>query len=218
MISFCRSQKTRWEEKSVGEWPLTVRLSVASVHVQNRKTNCNSINYSIPPTYSIQSPKGQFNNHVLIDLKMKSVCRTTLFPTWTLSPDSYRLDNYYCTTENDNNYKILSDSEIQTHPLIPARKQDQVLINKMRAGAISRLMDFTVPADHSVKIIESEKIEKYSDVARELNRQWKVGSGDYNCSWCEWNGPQRIWKGIVTVGNQRNPPVKAHQQTLIRKT
>ena len=31
-------------------------------------------------------------------------------------------------------------------------------------------MDFTIPVDYRVKLIESEKIDKYLDLARELKR------------------------------------------------
>ena len=35
-------------------------------------------------------------------------------------------------------------------------------------------MDFAVPADHIVKLKESEKKDKYLDLARELKKQWNV--------------------------------------------
>ena len=30
-----------------------------------------------------------------------------------------------------------------------------------------------------------------------------AGNGDTNCSWCSWNGPQKIREVIGTVGNRR---------------
>ena len=35
-------------------------------------------------------------------------------------------------------------------------------------------MDFALPADHKVKLKESEKKNKYLDLARELNKQWNM--------------------------------------------
>ena len=66
-------------------------------------------------------------------------------------------------------------------------------------------MDFAVPTDHRVKIKESEKIDKYSDIAWELKnkKQNKTkqqnktvqyeSDGDTNCNWCTWC----YWGGIL---------------------
>ena len=35
-------------------------------------------------------------------------------------------------------------------------------------------MDFAVPADHSVKLKENEKRDKYLDLPRELNKLWNM--------------------------------------------
>ena len=35
-------------------------------------------------------------------------------------------------------------------------------------------VDFAVPADHRVKIKEGEKIDKYLDLARELEKLWNM--------------------------------------------
>ena len=35
-------------------------------------------------------------------------------------------------------------------------------------------MDFAVQMDHTVKMKESKKIDKYLDLARELKKQWNV--------------------------------------------
>ena len=35
-------------------------------------------------------------------------------------------------------------------------------------------MDFAIPADHKVKVKESEKKDKYLDLARELKKRWNV--------------------------------------------
>ena len=56
--------------------------------------------------------------------------------------------------ENKTN-KILWDFVIQVDHLIPARIPDLVIINQQKR--ICCLVDFDVPADHYVKIKESEK-------------------------------------------------------------
>ena len=37
-----------------------------------------------------------------------------------------------------------------------------------------QLVDFSVPADHRIRIKESEKIEKYLDLARELKKLYNA--------------------------------------------
>ena len=41
---------------------------------------------------------------------------------------------------------------------------------------------------------ESEKMGKYFDLARRLKSMEYIGDGDINCSWCVWNGSQRLEK------------------------
>ena len=42
------------------------------------------------------------------------------------------------------------------------------------------------------------------DLVRELKESVEHEcDGDTNCSWCVWNGPQRIGEGIGTVQNQK---------------
>ena len=72
--------------------------------------------------------------------------------------------------ENET-HKILRDFEIKTDHLIPARRPELVLIGKKKTCL---LVDFAVPADHRVKIKESEKINKYIDLARELRKLWNM--------------------------------------------
>ena len=67
--------------------------------------------------------------------------------------------------ENET-HKILIDFEIQTDHLIPARRQDLVLINIKKRNCC--LVDFAVPADHRLKLKEREKRDKY--LAREVKK------------------------------------------------
>ena len=74
--------------------------------------------------------------------------------------------------ENDT-HKLLWDFNIQTDHLIPARRPDLIIINKKMR--ICKIVDFAVLADHRIIMKESEKKDKYLDLARELkNLNMKV--------------------------------------------
>ena len=85
--------------------------------------------------------------------------------------------NKWCThnpesiLENEM-HKLRWDFEIQTDHLISARRSDLVIIIKRRTCWI---VDFAVPADHRIKLKESEKKDNYPDLARELEKkQWNM--------------------------------------------
>ena len=69
-------------------------------------------------------------------------------------------------------HKLLRDFEIQTDHLISARRPDPILVNKKERTC--RIVDFTVPVDHSLKLKESEKRDKYLDLPRELKKLWNM--------------------------------------------
>ena len=71
--------------------------------------------------------------------------------------------------KNDT-YKLLWDFDIQTDHLISARIPDLTIINKKKKRKICKVVDFAVPADHRIKQKESEKRDKYLDLARELKK------------------------------------------------
>ena len=70
-------------------------------------------------------------------------------------------------------YNPVSVLENDTHKLqwdypISARRPDLIKINKKeRTG---KIVDFTVLADHRIKLKQSEKKDKYFDLARELKK------------------------------------------------
>ena len=48
-----------------------------------------------------------------------------------------------------------------------------------------RIVNFAIPADHRVKLKESEKRDKYLDLERELKKKMKHESdSDTSCGWC----------------------------------
>ena len=71
--------------------------------------------------------------------------------------------------ENDS-HKLLWD--LQTDHLIPARRPNLILINKKKR--ICKIVAFTVLADHKINLKESEKKDKYLDLARELKKLWNM--------------------------------------------
>ena len=71
-------------------------------------------------------------------------------------------------------------------------------------------MDFAVPADHRLKLKESEKKDKYLDLARELKKTMEHEGDNYtNRDWCFWHSYQKIIKGTGWLGGwrtSRDPP------------
>ena len=73
--------------------------------------------------------------------------------------------------ENDT-HKLPWDFNIQTDHLILARRPDLIIINKKKR--ICKIVDFAVLVDHRINLKESEKKDKYLDLARELKKQWNM--------------------------------------------
>ena len=64
-------------------------------------------------------------------------------------------------------------------------------------------MDFAVSADNRVKWKESEKKDKYLDLAREWKKTVEHESdGCTNCNWCSWYSHPRIDKGTGVLWNE----------------
>ena len=74
--------------------------------------------------------------------------------------------------ENDS-HKLQWDFNIQTDPLIPARRPDLIIINNNNKR-ICKIVDFAVPADHRINLKESDKKDKNLDLVRELKKLWNM--------------------------------------------
>ena len=73
--------------------------------------------------------------------------------------------------ENDT-HKPPWDFHIQTDHLISARRPDLIIINNNKKKKRNcKIIDFSVPADHRIKLKECEKRDKYLDPARELKKK-----------------------------------------------
>ena len=89
-------------------------------------------------------------------------------------------------------HKGLWDFEIQTDHLILVRRPYLVIVktktkqNKKKQNC--RIVDFSIPVDHRVKLKESEKRDKYLDLARELKKKTMKheNDGDTSCNWRAW--------------------------------
>ena len=68
--------------------------------------------------------------------------------------------------ENDS-HKLLWDFSIQTYHLIPAKRPALIIINNNKKKRICKIVNFAAPADHRINLKESEKKDKYLDLARE---------------------------------------------------
>ena len=73
--------------------------------------------------------------------------------------------------ENDT-HKLIWDFNMQTDHLIPDRRPDLIIINKKKRTC--KIVDFAVSADHRIKLKESEKKDKYLDLASELKKLWNM--------------------------------------------
>ena len=71
-------------------------------------------------------------------------------------------------------HKLHWDFDIQKDHRISARRSDLIIINSNNKKRTCRFVDFTVPADHRVKLKESEKKDKYLDLAREIIKLWNM--------------------------------------------
>ena len=57
--------------------------------------------------------------------------------------------------------------------------------NQQQKKRICKIVDFTVPVDHRINLKESEKKDKYLDLARELKKPVEHESNDcVNCDRC----------------------------------
>ena len=116
--------------------------------------------------------------------------------------NKWHMHNLESVSENETHY-VLWDFEIQTDPLISARRPDLVMVNtppeNLPNSGLCRSS-----SDHRVKLKESKKRNKYLDLAREHKKTMgHKNDGDTNCNWCARYSHRRIDKGTVGVGNKK---------------
>ena len=76
-------------------------------------------------------------------------------------------------------------------------------------------MDGAVPADHRIKLKESEKKDKYLDLARKLKKIMKHEGGNYtNRDWCFWYSHQRVIKATGGLEGKRTSGDHTHNSII----
>ena len=78
--------------------------------------------------------------------------------------------------ENED-YKILWDFSIQTDHIIEARRPNLVVVDKERS---CKIIDFAIPGVSRIEEKEQDKIEKYQDLGRELQKEQIKADGYYS--------------------------------------
>ena len=82
-----------------------------------------------------------------------------------------------------DSHKLLWDFDIQTDRLISARRPHLIIIKKKKKKENLQNCGLTVPADHRIKLKESEKKFKYLDQGIEKTVEHE-GDDYTNCDWC----------------------------------
>ena len=111
--------------------------------------------------------------------------------TWPCNSQNLSLESIL---ENETQ-KIISNFDIQT---------DQVIVNKKKKKKkrTCRIGYFTVLANHRVKLKESEKRNKYLDLAREPKKKtMEHRDNDTNCNKGAWYSHPKIGTGTRGLGN-----------------
>ena len=80
-------------------------------------------------------------------------------------------EHSFKSVEENEEVKLLWDFTIQTDREIHHRKPDIVIQKKKAKETIT--VDIAVPGDNNVLQKETEKYEKYQDLAREIKKIWK---------------------------------------------
>ena len=84
------------------------------------------------------------------------------------------MHNTASVIENDT-HKLPWDFDWQTDHLISARRPDIIIINNNNnKKRTCKIVDFAVPADHWIKLKESENKDKYLELARQLKKIWNM--------------------------------------------
>ena len=97
---------------------------------------------------------------------------TLLIKPMTRIQKKWYMHNPAPVLANDS-HKLLWDFNIQTDHLIPIRRPVLIIINKKKKR-ICKIVDFAVSADHWINLKESEKKDKFLDLARELKKLWNM--------------------------------------------
>ncbi|XP_068707815.1 uncharacterized protein [Montipora foliosa] len=105
------------------------------------------------------------------------------------------------------------DYNIQTDYQISARRP--VVINKQEQTC--QVIDIAVPEDTAVKAKEEEKLEKYQDLAREIQKMWSVQTQVLPVViGALGTAPKRLESNLKRIGN--NTSIEPIQKTALLGT
>ena len=107
------------------------------------------------------------------------------------------MDNPEFVLENKTN-KLFCDFVIEADHLISARGSDLVIDNNKKKKRTGWKVDFVISPDNRVKLKESEKRDKYLNLARELKKAMEH-DGDSSLG----TFPKRMVKENRRLGNQK---------------
>ena len=85
--------------------------------------------------------------------------------------NKWYMHNPASVLENET-HKLQWDFDIQMDHLISARRPDLIILNKKKRTC--KIVDFAVPVDNRIKLKESEKKDKYLDLAWGLKELWNM--------------------------------------------
>ena len=97
-------------------------------------------------------------------------------------------------------HKIFWDFEIQMDHLIPARRLDQVLINKRKRTYRQFCCSGRSQSENERKGKDRQIIGPCQRIEKPVEHE---GNNDTNCHRSTWNGLQRLGKKTGGIGNQR---------------
>ena len=86
--------------------------------------------------------------------------------------NKWNMHNPTTALENDT-HELLWDFDIHTDHLISVRRPDFIIINK-KENRICKIVDFAIPADHSIRLKECKKKDKFLVFARELKKNYET--------------------------------------------
>ena len=108
--------------------------------------------------------RGHDNVGKIVHWKLASKCNFEAGDKWYEHEPESGLEN--------EDYKILWDFSIQTNHVIEAQRPDLVVVDKKERSC--KIIDFGVPGDIRIEEKEKDKMGKYQELGRELQKIWNV--------------------------------------------
>ena len=175
-----------WMRKS--DLKITTEALICAAQEQAIRTNY--IKYNIDktadsPTCRLCKERGETVSHIVSECKKLAQTdykrrhdNVAKMIHWRLcekfmleKPDQWYEHSPETVSENTT-HKLLWDMNIQCDHTIEARRPDIVIIDKVEKSAI--IVDVAIPGDKRIYDKEKEKIEKYQDIKREIQRLWSL--------------------------------------------